>query len=441
MKKVFISTLGCAKNMVDSEMMLGSLLHNGYENTNKISDADIAIINTCGFIEAAKEESINEILQFAKHKTNGDLKKLIVTGCLAQRYSKELEQEIPEIDLILGTTSFINIVSQLEKETPAAKSVIESIDKEIPSLERFLLTESHTAYLKIAEGCDNFCTYCIIPKLRGKYRSRDLQEILEEARGLVKNGVRELIVIAQDTTKYGIDNYGRKMLPELLRELDKIEELVWVRVLYSYPEDIDEEMVLAIKSSEKILPYFDMPIQHASDVVLKKMNRKTSAAQIKDKVQMIRRHIPDATIRTTIIVGFPQESEKDFEFLCRFVEEMQFDRLGVFEYSEEEGTPAAKMSGQIDPETKSQRKDRLMALQQEISYRKNKDFIGKTLKALLEDQEEGVYVGRTSRDMIEIDGIVFVNTNKNCSRGEFVDVRITDALEYDLIGEIDEHTE
>lgn len=442
MKKVYMSTLGCAKNLVDSEMMLGSLLDNGYQSTEELSDSDIAIINTCGFIEAAKEESVNEILQIAQQKTTGKLQKLVVTGCLAQRYSKELQEEIPEIDLILGTTSFVNIVSELEKQENKTRMLIESIDKEIPMMNRVLLTNSPSAYLKIAEGCDNLCTYCIIPKLRGKYRSRELAEIIEEAKSLAQNGVKELIIIAQDTTKFGLDSYGKKMLPELLKELDKIESLQWIRVLYSYPEDISEEMVCTIKEAKKVLPYFDMPIQHASNSILRKMNRKTSAEQIREKVAMIRKNIPDAVIRTTIIVGFPQETDEDFEELCQFVEEVQFDRLGVFEYSEEEGTPAAKMSGQVDADVKAQRKAELMGIQQQISYNKNKEFIGKILKVLIEEkEEEGVYSGRTYRDMIEIDGLVFVHLKKECSIGEFIDVKIIDVMEYDLIGERYEYTE
>lgn len=442
MVKVYISTLGCAKNLVDSEMMVGSLTNSGYEITNVLEDAEVAVVNTCGFIESAKEESINEILYIAKHKVHSNLKKLVVTGCLAQRYANDLEKEIPEIDLILGTTSFIEIVSQLKKKALKEKILIESMDKEIPTMHRHLLTDPHTAYLKIAEGCDNLCTYCIIPKLRGKYRSRELEEILAEAQILADDGVKELVIIAQDTTKYGLDNYGKKMLPELLRQLNKIENIQWIRILYSYPEDIDEELVMAIRDSEKVLPYFDMPIQHASDNVLKKMNRKTSAKQIREKISMIRSNIPNAVIRTTIIVGFPQESEEDFKYLCKFVEEIEFDRLGVFEYSEEEGTPAAKMLGKIDAETKAHRKKELMLIQQKISLKKNKTFEGGILKVLVEDQEEqGVYTGRTYRDMMEIDGLVFIRSDVQCNIGEFVDVMITDAMEYDLIGEIYEHTE
>lgn len=437
MKKVYISTLGCSKNLVDSEMMMGSLLQEGYVHTNEVEEAEIAIVNTCGFIEAAKEESIQEILQIAQKKEYAKLEKLVVTGCLAQRYSEELSEEIPEIDLILGTTSFVDIVERLENLGNRRGMRIESIDKNIPSLPRHRFTDNHTAYLKIAEGCDNLCTYCIIPKLRGKYRSRELSEIVEEAKMLAKQGVREIILIAQDTTKYGLDINGRKQLGSLLKELDKIEGIDWIRILYSYPEDIDEELVLTIKDSQKVLPYFDMPIQHASDKVLKKMNRKTTAAQIRRRVEMIRKHIAHAVIRTTIIVGFPQESDEDFDLLCDFVKEMKFDRLGVFEYSLEEGTPAAKMSGQIEDDLKSQRKAALMSIQQEISKQKNKEFVGTVMEVLVEsEEEEGIYLGRTYRDMIEIDGLVYVHSQKKLAIGDLVSVEITDSMEYDLIGSL-----
>ena len=445
MKRVYVSTLGCAKNLVDSEMMIGSLLDSGYRSTEALEEADIAIVNTCGFIEAAKEESIHEILEIAESKKAGKLNRLVVTGCLAQRYSEELQMEIPEIDLILGTTSFIHIVSKLEElESKRGDKLlsIEDINKEIPTMRRQLLTQSHTAYLKIAEGCDNLCTYCIIPKLRGKYRSRSMEDILAEARELVKYGARELIIIAQDTTKFGLDTEGRKLLAPLLQELNKIEKLKWVRVLYSYPEDIDEEIVLTISRSEKILPYFDIPIQHASDRILKRMNRHTSNRQIAEKVAMIRKHLPESTIRTTIIVGFPQETEEDFEELCSFIQAIRFDRLGAFEFSSEEGTPAAKMSGQVPDAVKRLRRDRLMEIQQQISKETNRGYVGKELEVLIEAKEDkGVFSGRSYRDMIEIDGLVFVHSNKELKCGEFVKVKITDSLEYDLIGEYHEFTE
>lgn len=439
MKKIFISTLGCAKNLVDSEMMIGALKTRNYEQCSDIIDADIAIVNTCGFIESAKEESINEILELSQYKEKGKLKYLIVTGCLAQRYSDELLNEIPEIDIVLGTTSFDMIIEKVEElESGIKNSLITDINKHIKEeMPRSLLTDNYTAYLKIAEGCDNHCTYCIIPKLRGNYRSRKQEDILKEAKLLAKNGVKELIVIAQDTTKYGIDLYGEKKIADLLRALNEIEELKWIRVLYSYPEDVDSEFVKAVKESEKVLPYFDIPVQHANDKILKLMNRKTTKAQIKENIERIRREIPHASIRTSIIVGFPTETEEQFEELCEFVKDVKFDRLGVFAYSQEEDTPAALLEGQIEEDIKQDRRNRLMEIQQQVSFEKNKAFVGRTLEAIIENKaDEGVFEARTYRDMIEIDGLVFVHTDKNLRKGQFLEVKITDALEYDLIGEL-----
>lgn len=438
MEKVYISTLGCAKNLVDSEMMLGTLMEKEYKQVTDIVDAEIAIVNTCGFIEAAKEESINEILDLSQYKEKGKLKYLIVTGCLAQRYADELLKEIPEIDIVLGTTSFDMIFNKIEElKTGIKSSLITDIDKHIEeNIPRSLLTDTYTAYLKIAEGCDNLCTYCIIPKLRGKYRSRKEEDILKEANILAKNGVKELVVIAQDTTKYGLDLYGKKRISHLLKELNKIEGLQWIRVLYSYPEDVDADFVEAVKTSEKVLPYFDMPIQHGNDQILKLMNRKTTQAEIRENISRIRREIPKASIRTSIIVGFPRETEAQFEELCNFVKEIKFDRLGVFAYSQEEDTPAAKLEGQIDEAVKIERRNKLMEIQQKISLEKNQEFIGETLKILIENNcDEGIYEGRSYRDMAEIDGLVYVHTNKKYKKGDFVEVKITQALEYDLIGE------
>ena len=439
MEKIFISTLGCAKNLVDSEMMLGTLVKNDYVQTGSIMDADIAIVNTCGFIEAAKEESINEILELAQYKERGNLKHLIVTGCLAQRYSDELLSEIPEIDIVLGTTSFDMILEKIEELKGGIRSsLITDIDKHIAEeIPRSLLTDTFSAYIKIAEGCDNHCTYCIIPKLRGKYRSRRQEDILKEARQLAKNGVKELIVIAQDTTKYGLDIYGKKAISDLMRELNEIEGLKWIRILYSYPEDVDAEFVKAVKECEKVLPYFDMPVQHANDAILKLMNRKTSKQQIKENIDRIRKEIPEASIRTSIIVGFPTETQEQFDELCEFVKEVKFDRLGVFAYSREEDTPAAILEGQIDEDIKQERKNRLMEIQQGISYEKNKTFVGSTLEVMIDERvEDGLYEGRSYRDMMEIDGLVFVKTQEDLKKGQFVNVKITEALEYDLTGEL-----
>jgi len=439
MNKIFISTLGCAKNLVDSEMMLGTLINNNYTQTEQIMDADIAIVNTCGFIEAAKEESINEILELSQYKKRGKLKHLIVTGCLAQRYSEELLNEIPEIDIVLGTTSFDMILEKMnELKSGIKSSLITDIDKHISeAIPRSLLTDTYSAYIKIAEGCDNHCTYCIIPKLRGKYRSRNQEDIIKEAIQIAKNGVKELIVIAQDTTKYGLDIYGKKAISDLMRELNKIENLKWIRILYSYPEDVDTEFVKAVKECEKVLPYFDIPIQHANDQILKLMNRKTNKMQIKANIDRIRKEIPQASIRTSIIVGFPSETQEQFDELCEFVKEVKFDRLGVFAYSREEDTPAALLENQIDEEVKQERKNRLMEIQQGISYEKNKTFVGKSMEVLIDEKvEEGLYEGRSYRDMTEIDGLVFVKSEKKLKKGQFVNVKITDALEYDLTGEI-----
>ena len=439
MEKIFISTLGCAKNLVDSEMMLGTLVKNDYVQTGSIMDADIAIVNTCGFIEAAKEESINEILELAQYKERGNLKYLIVTGCLAQRYSDELLSEIPEIDIVLGTTSFDMILEKIEELKGGIRSsLITDIDKHIAEeIPRSLLTDTFSAYIKIAEGCDNHCTYCIIPKLRGKYRSRRQEDILKEARQLAKNGVKELIVIAQDTTKYGLDIYGKKAISDLMRELNEIEGLKWIRILYSYPEDVDAEFVKAVKECEKVLPYFDMPVQHANDAILKLMNRKTSKQQIKENIDRIRKEIPEASIRTSIIVGFPTETQEQFDELCEFVKEVKFDRLGVFAYSREEDTPAAILEGQIDEDIKQERKNRLMEIQQGISYEKNKTFVESTLEVMIDEKvEDGLYEGRSYRDMMEIDGLVFVKTQEDLKKGQFVNVNITEALEYDLKGEL-----
>ena len=439
MNRIFISTLGCAKNLVDSEMMLGTLVKNDYVQTGSIMDADIAIVNTCGFIEAAKEESINEILELAQYKERGNLKYLIVTGCLAQRYSDELLSEIPEIDIVLGTTSFDMILEKIEELKGGIRSsLITDIDKHIAEeIPRSLLTDTFSAYIKIAEGCDNHCTYCIIPKLRGKYRSRRQEDILKEARQLAKNGVKELIVIAQDTTKYGLDIYGKKAISDLMRELNEIEGLKWIRILYSYPEDVDVEFVKAVKECEKVLPYFDMPVQHANDAILKLMNRKTSKQQIKENIDRIRKEIPEASIRTSIIVGFPTETQEQFDELCEFVKEVKFDRLGVFAYSREEDTPAAILEGQIDEDIKQERKNRLMEIQQGISYEKNKTFVGSTLEVMIDEKvEDGLYEGRSYRDMMEIDGLVFVKTQEDLKKGQFVNVKITEALEYDLTGEL-----
>ncbi len=443
--KVFITTMGCAKNQVDSEMMIGIIEEEGLSQTFDMEEAEIGIVNTCGFIESAKQESIEEILSLAKYKEVGKLQKLIVTGCLAQRYSSELMKEIPEIDFILGTTSFPQIMSAIRLSSEGKREMLlDDINLSFSEdIKRTQLTEEYYAYLKIAEGCNNLCTYCIIPKLRGEYRSRKEEDILEEARNLAENGVKELIVIAQDTTKYGMDLYGKKILGNLLAKLDEIQGFEWIRVLYSYPEDIDEEFIAAVKNGKHILPYFDMPIQHCSDAVLKRMNRHTTKCELLDKINQIREELPNATLRTTLIVGFPGETEEEFNELKEFVKEVKFDRLGVFAFSAEEGTPAAKMKNQISEDIKLQRQSEIMDIQQKISWERNERFLGKELLVLIEEEvEKGVYTGRTLADMVEIDGIVYVYTKQELEIGSFVPVKINDFMEYDLIGGIsDEYTE
>ena len=437
-KSVFISTLGCSKNLVDSEVMLNILLENGLQKVDSPQLADIAVINTCGFIESAKEESINEILEIAKYKQIGKLKYLIVTGCLSQRYSEELKKELPEVDSFLGTTSFEHIYNIIQGlELGENNSLILDINHDLkPDSKRSLLTEKYTAFLKIAEGCDNLCTYCIIPKLRGKYRSRKLEDIVKEAKELAASGVKEIIIIAQDTTKYGMDIYNEKSLPRLLRELNTIEDLNWIRFLYSYPEDIDLDLILAVKESDKVCSYFDMPIQHSHDQVLKRMNRKTTGKHIEDTIALIRAHIPEAVLRTTLITGFPGETDEEFDALYDFVKKIEFDRLGVFAYSKEEGTPAAIMSGQVAEEIKEERKNKIMQLQQEISLRKNQALIGKDFEVIIEKEiEPNLYEARSYRDVPEIDGIIYVKALASHNEGEFTKVTIKDAMEYDLLGD------
>ncbi len=439
MLKIALESLGCSKNLVDAEIMMGILNRKGYKLVGDFEEADIILVNTCGFIESAKQESIDTILDLAQLKETGNLKLLIVTGCLAQRYSNELQAEIPEIDAIVGTGSYQQIdeiIAGLEKEN----NIISLNDIEFAyneDLPRYVTTPDYMAYLKIGEGCDNHCTYCIIPKLRGKYRSRKMEDIIREAKELASNGVKELVVIAQDTTKYGIDLYGEVKLPQLLEELAKIEGIKWIRIMYSYPESITEELVKVIKKYDNICNYFDMPIQHASNKVLKLMNRHTTKEDIKSKVDMIRSYIPDATLRTTIIVGFPGETEEDFNELVQFAKDVEFDRLGAFTYSREEDTSADKLPNHIEEDIKLKRRDKLMLVQQEISQRLNAKKINNEYEVLIEEQiEDKVYVGRTQGDAEEIDSIVYVKSENQLEPGDFVKVKINNALEYDLMGDV-----
>ena len=440
MKILFVS-LGCDKNLVDSETMIGLLNQAGYEFTDDETEADIIVVNTCCVIGDAKEESIQTILDMARQKEEGRCKVLLAAGCLAQRYKDEIRTEIPELDGVLGTTSYDAIVTMVE-ETLAGKGFekFESIDRSMDILPgRVVTTGGHYAFLKIAEGCDKHCTYCVIPSVRGKYRSVPMEQLVAEAKILADKGVRELILVAQETTLYGTDIYGHKALPELLRKLCQIEGLYWIRLQYCYPEEITPELIQVIKEEEKICHYIDMPIQHASDRILKRMGRRTNQAELRERIDMIRREIPDICLRTTLISGFPGETDEDHEDLMCFVDECEFDRLGVFAYSQEEDTPAAQMPDQVPEEIKEERRDEIMELQQEIAFEKNEAMAGRTLYVMIEGKvaDEHAYVGRTYMDAPGVDGLIFVQTIEELMTGDFVPVRVTGALEYDLIGEID----
>lgn len=435
--KVFLSSLGCSKNLVDAEIMMGILKERGYEQTPNLEDASIAIVNTCGFIESAKEESINEILEIAQAKQEAQLKYLIVTGCLSQRYSADLKKEMPEVDAFLGTSTFESIFEIIGDVSEGKKMeyILDPNEKKYPeNLPRLTSTPKYMAYLKIAEGCDNHCTYCIIPKLRGKYVSRDMEDIVKEAKELADAGVKELIVIAQDTTKYGIDLYGKKMLAKLLEELCKIENVSWVRFLYAYPEDVERELLEVVANNPKICPYFDIPIQHCNSRILKLMNRKVTKEELLEKINMIREVVPHAILRTSLITGFPTETDEEFEEMIEFVKEVKFDRLGVFTYSREEDTPAAKLEGQIDEEVKEDRKGRIMETQMQVSLNRNLSKVGTIVEVLVEEEEDEFYVGRTKEDVPEIDGVVFIKKDVSLTMGDIVKVEVTEALEYDLMG-------
>lgn len=439
MNILFIS-LGCDKNLVDSEVMLGLLDSKGYQIVDDETQADIIVVNTCCFIHDAKEESIQTILDMAQYKTEGRLKALVVTGCLAQRYQQEILEEIPEVDAVLGTTSYDKIVDAVE-EALAGQGHVEVQDLDaLPLVEtkRLVTTGGHFAYLKIAEGCDKHCTYCIIPKIRGNYRSVPMERLIKEAQGLAEQGVKELILVAQETTVYGMDLYGRKSLSKLLRELCKISGIRWVRILYCYPEEIDEELIQTIKEEPKICHYLDLPIQHASDGVLKRMGRRTSKAQLVEIIGRLRQEIPDITLRTTLITGFPGETKEQHEELMEFVDEMEFERLGVFTYSQEEDTPAAGFEDQVEEEVKEDRQAEIMELQQEIVFEQAESMIGREVLVMIEGKvaDENAYVGRTYRDAPNVDGLIFVNTEEELMSGDFAKVRVTGAAEYDLIGEL-----
>lgn len=439
MNILFIS-LGCDKNLVDSEVMLGLLDAKGYRIVDDEEQADVIVVNTCCFIHDAKEESIQTILEMAEYKETARLKALIVTGCLAQRYQYEILKEIPEVDAVLGTASYDRIVQTVEKALEGKGGVeLGNLDA-LPAAEgrRLVTTGGHYAYLKIAEGCDKHCTYCIIPKIRGNYRSVPMERLLEEARHLARQGVKELILVAQETTLYGKDLYGEKSLPRLLRELCKLKGIRWIRLLYCYPEEVDDELIRVIREEKKICHYLDLPVQHASDDILKRMGRRTSKEQLKEIIAKLRAEIEDIVIRTTLITGFPGETRQQHEELMEFVDEMEFERLGVFTYSSEEDTPAADMPGQVPEEVKEERQAQLMELQQEIVFDQAEGMIGREVLVMIEGKvaDEDAYVGRTYRDAPNVDGLIFVQTEEELATGDFARVRVTQALEYDLIGEL-----
>ena len=444
MKIMFVS-LGCDKNLVDTETMLGLLSKERFEFTNDESEADVIVINTCCFINDAKQESIDTILEMAEYKNSGTCKALIVTGCLAQRYKQEIVDEIPQVDVVMGTSNYDEIVDAVNGALEGKGGVnIEDADRlPLVNEKRVITTGGHYAYLKIAEGCNKHCTYCIIPKIRGEYRSIPMEFILKQAEEMVQEGVKEIILVAQETSMYGIDIYGRKMLPELLRKMCQISGLYWIRIMYCYPEEITDDLIQVIKEQPKICNYLDLPIQHASDEVLKRMGRKMTKSQLVDVIGKLRREIPDICLRTTLITGFPGETKEQHEEMMEFVDEMEFDRLGVFAYSAEEDTPAANMPNQVDDELKEDWRDELMELQQEVSFDKAQTMIGSVLTVMVEGKvaDENAYIARSYRDAPDVDGYIFINTDEELMSGDFVKVKITGALEYDLIGEIyDEFT-
>lgn len=439
MRIMFVS-LGCDKNLVDTENMLGILKDKGFEFTDDEMQADVIAVNTCCFIHDAKQESINTILEMAEHKKDAVCKALIVTGCLAHRYKDEITKEIPEVDALIGTSSYDKIaevvLSVLEGK---GYSCVEDTDR-LPVVKnhRIMTTGGYYEYLKIAEGCDKHCTYCIIPAVRGNFRSFEMEYLLEQARYLADNGTKELILVAQETTVYGTDIYGKKALPELLRKLCRIDGLEWIRILYCYPEEITDELIQVIKEEPKICKYLDMPIQHSSDNILKRMGRRTTRQELVDVITKLRNNIPDIALRTTLITGFPGETEEDIDDLLDFVDTMEFDRLGVFTYSPEEGTPAASMTDQVPENIKEERRNRIMELQQEVSLDKSADMVGRVIPVMVEGKitDDDAYVGRSYKDAPNVDGYVFINTNAQLMSGQIINVCITGSMEYDLIGEL-----
>ncbi len=434
--KIGFVSLGCNKNLCDTENMMGLLAVGGFEITPNPQEAEVIVVNTCGFIESAQQESIDVIFEMAQYKEDR-CRLLVVCGCLAQRFSEEIRAEMPEVDVIVGTTAFDKIAEAIQKGLQGEKkSYIYDIDKNVEeNLPRIRTTPQYTAYLKIAEGCDNRCTYCAIPYIRGKYRSRREEDILAEAEALAKDGVCEIIVVAQDTTRYGFDLYGEKRISSLLQKLCDIDGIEWVRVHYSYPEELDDELIETIKNEKKIVKYLDIPVQHGSDSVLKRMGRKTTREKLEVLIKKVRTEIPDITLRTSIITGFPGETEEEFSELCEFLETARFDRVGVFAYSQEEGTPAAKMKGQLPQEIKEKRRDAVMELSQKISLSRNESMIGKTVKVITEGFEDNLYYGRSGGESIEIDPKIYFGAHRELSQGDFAEVMIKSADVYDLYGE------
>ncbi|NFS11592.1 30S ribosomal protein S12 methylthiotransferase RimO [Clostridium botulinum] len=440
--KVGMVSLGCDKNRVDSEIILGKM-SSEYEITNNAKEADVIIVNTCGFIESAKQESIDTILEMAEYKNNYNCKLLIATGCLIQRYGDELKNLIPEIDIMLGVNDYNKIdsvITEFIEGNKEASKLLNYSDENINEGIRILTTQKESAYIRIAEGCNNFCTYCIIPKIRGKFRSRRMENIISEATDLASKGVKELILIAQDTTQYGSDIYGKKNLHILLKELSNIEGIKWIRLLYCYPEAIYDELIEEIAANDKVVKYLDIPIQHISDHVLKLMGRKTSKKDITDKIEKLRKKIPNIVIRTTFIVGFPQETQEDFEEILEFLQEYKLDKVGVFKYSREEDTPASKMDGQIDESIKEEREEKLMLSQEKISNNINKLKVDKKYDILIEEYDGEFYKGRNFEMAPDIDGNVFLESPKKLEIGEFVKVKIIKNMDYDLIGVVEDES-
>lgn len=437
-EKIYVVTLGCSKNEIDSELMISILRNNNYLVANSLDEADIIIVNTCGFIEKAKEESIETIWEMTRYKNEGKCKYLILAGCLAERYSQELMDEIPDIDAIIGTGNIkevSSVIKDLELKAQRIKKTGNINEDYLEEVKR--INFNITEYVRISEGCDNFCTYCIIPKLRGKHRSRKMEDIIKEVKYLAANGVKEIILIGQNTSDYGIDLYGEYSLYKLLDELNTIEGISWIRILYLYPDNFNDNLIKSIKNNEKVVKYVDIPLQHINNNVLKQMNRKTNKKDIISLINKLRKEIPEIIIRTTFIVGFPGETEDDFNELLSFIEDIRFERLGVFTYSQEEDTPAYNLPNQVPEEIKEYRRNKIMEVQQDVSENIMMSKVGKTFNVLIEEFcDNNTYIGRTYMDSPEIDGVVYVNSSNEINLGNFVEVKITDYLEYDLIGEV-----